>query len=433
LSVGDILGFDGSNVYRGGGQWSQWRTQGNLDWTTVMPITITADLGRAYTFSQMTWVWAWSRGGPMSYDIQTSLDGTTFTNAYQATGTGGMVWRINTSTDNTHSCIQLASPVTARYVRMILHSVDRTSGSNLGFSEFRVDLPAADVTGTVARIGGAPVNGAYVGFRGGSGSLVSLGTTDATGAYTIPLPTNNQLGVVAHYLPDADNVVAISDPFDAVASASSTVTLPTITVGDPVANLVPLGAVTYSEPAIDEGGNPATNGSDHNFTTRWGTDMGAQIRPDNTVGFVWDLGVPKTFNQANILWEYGFGEWYVIETSPDAVTWTPVLSNHSNYSGYTAATGRFVDVQSLPTTTARYVRVLVQWNETQWTSVWELQLARVSANPVPPFTLTKQALKIAAGIVSATSADMSTLNVATGGSSSSIDMADVVTLAKGAK
>ena len=42
--------------------------------------------------------------------------------------------------------------------------------------------------------------------------------------------------------------------------------------------------------------------------------------------------------------------------SPDASTWTTIRTNHSNYSGYTLAAGKFVDVQSLPATTAEVIR-----------------------------------------------------------------------------
>ncbi|HEY3412709.1 MAG TPA: discoidin domain-containing protein [Armatimonadota bacterium] len=434
LSVADILGFDGSNVNRGGGQWSQWRTINPIDTTSQLPITITADLGRAYTTSQLTWVWAWSGGGPQSYDVLTSEDGSTYTLAYQAVGTGSLGY--TDSNGNTHSAITLATPVKLRYVRMILRSLDRNNDANIGFSEFRVDLPAANVTGKVTKLDGTPISGAFVGFRGGSGSMVSLGTTDGTGAYKIALPTNNIVGLVAHYVPDGDNVVAITDPLDAQASAFTTAAIPTIKVADPVTNLVPLNTPTHSDPSIDETANPATAGSDHNLTTRWGTDLGAQVRPGvgSTMSFVYDLGTPKTFNQANIIWEYGFGGWYLIETSADATNWTTILTNHSNYSGYTLGAGKFVDVQTLPLTTAQYVRIHVEWNETQWTSIWELQLANVTANPPVPFTLTKQALKIAAGLLKAASTDMTPLNVVTTGTSATvIDMADVVALAKQAK
>ncbi|MCD9020636.1 discoidin domain-containing protein [Cohnella silvisoli] len=102
------------------------------------------------------------------------------------------------------------------------------------------------------------------------------------------------------------------------------------------------------------------NAVDGAATTRWASAEG--IDPQ------WiyvDLGTPSNFNRIKLNWETAYAVSYTVSVSNDAANWTTVYSTTSGDGG--------IDDVSLPTVSARYVRVHGTQRATAWGySLWDL-------------------------------------------------------------
>jgi len=103
--------------------------------------------------------------------------------------------------------------------------------------------------------------------------------------------------------------------------------------------------------SIESANFPATAVNDGNLTTRWGSTWAdpqwIQI----------DLQGPATISQVVLNWEAAYAKSYQVQTSPDAITWTPVYST-------TTGAGGAVTINT--TASGRYVRVYATQRATTW-------------------------------------------------------------------
>lgn len=425
-------GFDGRLSSWPGSRWSELRNKNIYD-AAELPFKITADLGQLRTFDQISICW---HGGRMwgNYDIDISTDGTTWTRHY----TGIDIPWANADMGSNLYVDSIGITATARYVRINVR--DLWTNIMPAIFDIWVEAKGVDAKGKVVDKNGAPLQDAAVTMvipGGKSFNAYYSPRTGADGTYTLRLPIGQKVEVVAHRLSDGDTVVGLSDKTEVTASLMSPV-IPTIALADPVPNVMPdvdtAGYSPYSTPSVDEGAYPATGGADHNLGSRWGTAY-QSLTTANPLTMTWNPGTDMTFNQVNILWESGFANNYKIQVSNDDVTYRDIYATSSGVGGYpTATSGQYVDVVQVPTTTARYVRIYADGKEGAYMSVWELQLGLVGTNPQPPFAQTRKALQFAAGIATATSGDLTALDVVkSGASAGKIDILDAVSLAKQGK
>ncbi|MBO0824194.1 MAG: discoidin domain-containing protein [Actinobacteria bacterium] len=147
-----------------------------------------------------------------------------------------------------------------------------------------------------------------------------------------------------------DSWLAYSQPYGATVS------------GGPVTMLARSGwTVTTSstDPA-----SPISNMTDGDPNTRWSSGQGQA--PGMWVQL--DLGAPATFNQISLDVGPNTGDYvrnYQVQTSPDGSTWTAIA----------AGAGRpGIMTIPLPTTTARFVRLVSEASSGSWWSITELNI-----------------------------------------------------------
>jgi hypothetical protein len=136
----------------------------------------------------------------------------------------------------------------------------------------------------------------------------------------------------------------------------------TIATGTPppptISNLALNKTVTVS--STDSTANAGSNAVDGNLTTRWSS---AYSDPQ---WIVVDLGATHSITEVDLNWETACGKNYVIQTSPDDVTWTTQTTVTGN-----TTTGLLQYPYSTPIS-ARYVRMYGTARATQWGySLWE--------------------------------------------------------------
>jgi len=111
-------------------------------------------------------------------------------------------------------------------------------------------------------------------------------------------------------------------------------------LGDLSGDLAEKAATTASS---TQSGYPASNATDGDDDTRWSSDS------SDPQWLQIDLGTPKTFSHAQILWERASARAYSVETSDDGASWKKVYETTNCNGGLQNA--RFEPV------TARYVRI----------------------------------------------------------------------------
>src|SRR5260370_707506 len=103
---------------------------------------------------------------------------------------------------------------------------------------------------------------------------------------------------------------------------------------------------------------PAANAVDGNPNTRWSSAF------SDPQWLQVDLGASASITQVVLHWEAAYATAFQIQTSPDAVNWTPIFSTTTGTGG----------IQTLTVSgTGRYVRMFGTVRGTQWGySLWEM-------------------------------------------------------------
>ncbi len=119
---------------------------------------------------------------------------------------------------------------------------------------------------------------------------------------------------------------------------------------------------------MQDAGDGPTNAVDGNLGSRWSSDF------NDNAWLTVDLGQPKQFDSAILRWENAFGKAYVIESSNDNQTWTPLFTQNAGNGG--------TETLTLPVTTARYVRMQGVQRATQFGySLFEFEIYNSAATP----------------------------------------------------
>jgi O-glycosyl hydrolase len=132
--------------------------------------------------------------------------------------------------------------------------------------------------------------------------------------------------------------------------------------GGPATNL-PRSGWTVSTVSSDPA-SPVSNMTDGDPNTRWSSGHGQT--PGDWVQV--DLGAPTTFSQISLDVGPNTGDYvrrYEVQVSPDGSTWTAIARG----SGHTG-----VMTIPLPTTTARFVRIVSEASSGSWWSITELNI-----------------------------------------------------------
>ncbi|WMJ70182.1 discoidin domain-containing protein [Stenotrophomonas sp. 24(2023)] len=134
------------------------------------------------------------------------------------------------------------------------------------------------------------------------------------------------------------------------------------------------GKVAFASSYQNEGGMPASNVTDGNVSTPWGSAIPApedQDKPYEATITV-DLGAPLPFNDIILRWEAAHASKYQVDVSNDNKEWRTVFPSGDNAPGG-------VEEFGFPTTTARYVRVTGQKRATQYGySLYEVEVYNVA-------------------------------------------------------
>jgi hypothetical protein len=312
------------------------------------------------------------------------------------------------------------NPVSGRY---ILLYCDKYTGFQLQFGvwELMVELATGTVNGRVVDQNGVGVADAYVGVHpSGSG----FAKTDSGGNYSLTAGVYGDIQLSAHKTDNADStkVYPVSSPVTVTPVAGTVLEAPTIGLGPAATNLVAAGASASSDRGDLEGGSalPFANLLDRNFLTKWETDIIGEAPPapivnaDNPYTLTVDLGSTKTINEIVLHWTNKLGANYVVSTSTGG-SYTPVYTALGLVSGYGLPNElgglRYVAAMQFPQRSARYIRVYIPAHNDDTIGAWELQaaLSTVIPNPLSAADVTT-ALRIAAGLTQATSANVSALD-----------------------
>jgi len=126
---------------------TRWSSPGTNDFGKL-PITVRFDLGDpAPTFDQIALLWEVAK--PVDYMIQTSTDGTNWTTVYDADNQGHYFYIPPAATSRREGVVTLSSPVTARYMRIVITGYIRWF-NNASLFEAQVGLrPAAPLSGAI--------------------------------------------------------------------------------------------------------------------------------------------------------------------------------------------------------------------------------------------------------------------------------------------
>ena len=116
--------------------------------------------------------------------------------------------------------------------------------------------------------------------------------------------------------------------------------------------------------SIENAGTPASAAFDGNTGTRWSSAF------SDPQWLQVDLGSSQTICQVTLNWETAYGKAFQIQTSPDAVNWTPIFSTTTGTGG----------IQTLTVSgTGRYVRMLGTVRATPYGySLWEFSVFTTS-------------------------------------------------------
>lgn len=122
--------------------------------------------------------------------------------------------------------------------------------------------------------------------------------------------------------------------------------------------------VSSATDSTSEPGNPASNVNDMNEITRWISS------PTNNTNLTTDLETTYTLNKVSILWAGDTVKNYLIQMSPDNITWNTISSGATNNTQK-----QLIETTSFSATpTGRYLRVvsLDRWNTSYGNSIWEI-------------------------------------------------------------
>ncbi|WP_282087178.1 discoidin domain-containing protein [Streptomyces tendae] len=112
-----------------------------------------------------------------------------------------------------------------------------------------------------------------------------------------------------------------------------------------------------TDPAAVSDGDPSTR-----WTSAYEDDQWLQV----------DLGAPKSFDRVNVTWQEAYAKTYVVQTSADGRTWSDAKAVDNSviplpFNGGAAS----LRAESVPVTTARYVRLNCGLRNTSWgNSLW---------------------------------------------------------------
>jgi glucose/arabinose dehydrogenase len=336
---------DGNSATRWGSAWT------DNQWWQV-------DLGSAQQVGSVSL--NWEAAYPTSYKIQTSTDGTTFTDA-ATVADSAPGWQTTSF-----------GPVSARYVRVL--GVTRATQYGISLWDAQVFGPS---TATL------PVNQAPPTITGFAGRGVKL--TGGTGVWS-PQPTSYNYqwqqcsssgsncqpiagATSATYSPAAGDVGQTVEVSVAASNSAGTTqpvnSLPTAIVRQDIALNQPASASSSENTTTLV---PA-NANDGNSLTRWGSQW-----IDNQWWQV-DLGTAQPIDTVSLDWEAAYPSSYKIQVSTDGTTFTDVASVSASSSGW--------QTTSFSATTARYVRVLGVTRATQYgISLWDAAVFGVNG-PIP--------------------------------------------------
>ncbi len=178
----------------------------------------------------------------------------------------------------------------------------------------------------------------------------------------------------------APTATKTNTPIGPTATKTNTSVPPTATsTSAPTSNLALNKPATAS--SIEGAGFEAAKAVDGSATTRW-----ASVEPATTAQWIYvDLGATSTIARVVLNWEAAYATSYQIQTSNDAVNWTPI---------YTTTTGNGAIDDQTVSGSGRYVRVYMTVRGTAWGySLWAFEVygsggATATNTPVGP-TATK--------------------------------------------
>ncbi len=141
----------------------------------------------------------------------------------------------------------------------------------------------------------------------------------------------------------------------------------------PSTNLPRRDWVLSSEGTEEVAGQPLANLTDGKPETRWSSGTGQRAGMSLTL----DLGRPTTFTEIEVDAASSLGDYlrrYVVQVSDDRARWTDVARGPGRTGAMTIP---------LPSTTARYLRLVSDASATSWWSIHELNL-RTGDSTTPP-------------------------------------------------
>jgi uncharacterized delta-60 repeat protein len=353
-------------------------TDGNVNsrWSSLFSDNqwIYVDLGSSFTISRVVLRWeaAYGRG----YKIQVSGDASTWSDVYSTTtGDGGV------------DDITLASPASARYVRML--GTQRATAYGYSLYELEVygagagpEVTVAVAPAAVAEDGAANLAYTFTRSVADSSPLTvsfSVGGTATFGTdYTQSgaASFNATSGTVTIGASQTTATVMVDPTADTTVEPDETVILTVIggtgyTAGTPASSTGTIqnddgsANLALGRPATAStsySGLPASNATDGNLSSRWSSQFS-----DNQWIYV-DLGSVLTINQVVLRWETAYGRGYKIQVSNDASTWSDVYST-------TTGDGGVDDITLSSPASGRYVRMLgTQRATTYGYSLYELEV-----------------------------------------------------------
>ncbi|MET7419574.1 discoidin domain-containing protein [Dactylosporangium sp. NPDC005555] len=408
---------------------------GGTRWSSAAsdPQWIQVDLGATQTLTRVAL--NWEAAYATAYQIQTSANGSTWTNVYSTT----------TSTGGNQS---LTVSGTARYVRV--YTTARATQYGVSLWEFQVfggsTTPGQCSTANAAlgkaasasstENAGTPAASAFDGNLGTRWSSaagdpqwvqVDLGSTQAVcgvtlnweaayaTAYTIQLSTNGTTWTTVHTATGSTGGVQTipvsgsgryvrmngtaratqwgyslwefqvrvngvpSTSNDVPGSPSNSPSQPSSSPSQPNGNNVLL---SYKKPAFastsqnDTNCNPCTpdKAFDNDPASRWATNpTGGWVDP----GWIYvDLGATAQIKQVVLQWDPAYAVSYQIQTSADATNWTPI---------YTTTTGKGYRETLTVNGSGRYVRMYgTQRSNGYGYSLWEFKVFGTGGQPVQP-------------------------------------------------
>lgn len=293
------------------------------------PQWITVDLGQNHTITQV--ILRWEAASAKAYTLQTSPDNSTWTTIKTVTaGAGGV---------ETHNVT-----ATGRYMRM--YGTVRNTGWGYSLWEFEIygtpatsNLPLVVVVPANQTIT-LPTNSIILDGSGTSdpnGDPVTYAWTKQSGPNcTLSGNTTNRLTVTA--MLEGTYVFRLTATDNKSASAYKEVTV-TVNPAQTTCSLIiskgkPTTASTVEEP------NVATNATDNDMATRWGSAFA------DPQWITIDLGASYSICKVVLDWETACAKTYDLQISSDNVSFTNIYSQNNCLGGHevlnVSGTGRYV-------------------------------------------------------------------------------------------